>query len=117
MSTVDGVDITGPMGPRYEEVLTPRGLGLIATLHRELNGRRLELLQWLHNGGTLADGQQVSTDLVQRVIDEEMGTIRDGRGDAFAAGRWDDAQALFTEMVLADEYPDSLTVPAYERMP
>ena len=39
------------------------------------------------------------------------------RGDAPAPGRWDDARALFTEMALADEYPDFLTVPAYERMP
>jgi malate synthase len=78
---------------------------------------RSQVWQWLHNSVTLGDGQQVSTDLVRRVIDEEMGKIRDSRGDAFAGGRWDDAQALFTEMVLADEYPDFLTVPAYERMP
>ncbi|MCW2698411.1 MAG: aceB, partial [Modestobacter sp.] len=45
MSTVDGVEITGPMGERFDEVLTPRALQLIALLHRELNGRRLERLQ------------------------------------------------------------------------
>src|SRR3954466_9457259 len=61
MSTVDGVEITGPMGPRFEEVLTPQALELIARLHRELNGRRLERLrartervQALAAGGTLA---------------------------------------------------------------
>src|ERR1700710_161738 len=45
MSTVDGVEITGPMGPRFDEVLTPQALELIAKLHRELNGRRLERVQ------------------------------------------------------------------------
>src|SRR4051794_21430773 len=45
MSTVDGVEITGPMGPRFDEILTPQALELIARLHRELNGRRLERLQ------------------------------------------------------------------------
>ena len=45
MSTVDGVEITGPMGERYDEVLTPRALELIARLHREFNGRRLERLR------------------------------------------------------------------------
>src|SRR3954452_24164158 len=45
MSTVDGVEITGPMGPRFDEILTPQALELIALLHRELNARRLELLQ------------------------------------------------------------------------
>jgi malate synthase len=78
---------------------------------------RSQVWQWLHNGVTLADGQQVSRELVERVIEEEMGKIREARGDAFAAGRWDDARALFTEMALADDYPDFLTVPAYERMP
>jgi malate synthase len=57
-----------------------------------------------------------STGLVEHVLEEEMDEIRGARGDAFASGRWDDARALFTEMALADEYPDLLTVPAYERM-
>jgi malate synthase len=65
----------------------------------------------------LSDGQQVTTELVQRVIEEEMAAIAQAKGDAFASGRWDDARALFTEMALADEYKDFLTVPAYERMP
>ena len=54
--------------------------------------------------------------IAQRIV-RAKGKIRDARGDAFAAGRWDDARALFTEMALADSYPDFLTVPAYERMP
>jgi malate synthase len=41
---VDGLEITGPMGDRFDEVLTPRALELVALLHRELNGRRLERL-------------------------------------------------------------------------
>ena len=42
--TSDGVEITGPQGERYGEVLTPAALGLIAALHRVLEGRRAELL-------------------------------------------------------------------------
>jgi malate synthase len=78
---------------------------------------RSQVWQWLHNGVTLNDGQQVTTELVQRVIEEEMAAIASAKGDAFAAGRWDDARALFTEMALSDDYNDFLTVPAYERMP
>ena len=37
--------------------------------------------------------------------------------EAFGSGRWEDARALFTDMALADEYADFLTLPAYERMP
>ena len=40
----EGVQITGPQGNRYEEVLTPEALGLVAALQRELGARRAELL-------------------------------------------------------------------------
>ena len=89
MGAVDGVEITGPGGERCGQVLRARALGLTASLHRESDGRR----------------------------PERTGAIRQARGDASTSGRWDDARALFTEMALADEYPDSLTVPAYERTP
>ena len=42
---------------------------------------------------------------------------RAGRRRGLRQGRWDDARALFTEMALADDYADFLTLPAYERMP
>ena len=40
----EGVQITGPQGDRYEEVLTPEALSLVAGLQRELGARRAELL-------------------------------------------------------------------------
>jgi malate synthase len=41
---VSGVEIAGPAGPRYDEILTPEALDLVAVLHRELGPRRRELL-------------------------------------------------------------------------
>jgi malate synthase len=38
------VEITGPAGDRYDEILTPRALDLLEKLHNELAGRRAELL-------------------------------------------------------------------------
>jgi malate synthase len=38
------VDITGPILQRFDEILTPRALELIALLHRSLNAQRTELL-------------------------------------------------------------------------
>ena len=55
----------------------------------------------------LADGQTVTRELVERLIEEET---PEGTG-------WDDARSLYTEMALSDEYVDFLTLPAYERMP
>jgi malate synthase len=78
---------------------------------------RSQVWQWLHNDVELSNGRTVTRDLVEEVIEEEMDTIRKRAGDAFDSGRWEDARRLFTEMALADEYPDFLTLPAYERMP
>lgn len=41
----DGVQVTGPIKDRYEEILSPQALELIATLHRELGARRTQALQ------------------------------------------------------------------------
>jgi malate synthase len=41
----EGVEIRGPMGPRYDEVLTLEALELLGDLHRRFDGRRLELLE------------------------------------------------------------------------
>ena len=40
----DGVQITGPRGDRYDEVLTPEAVNLVAALQRELGARRAGLL-------------------------------------------------------------------------
>jgi malate synthase len=44
MPGTEGVEITGPSGDRYDEILTPEAISLIATLHGELADRRAELL-------------------------------------------------------------------------
>ncbi|WP_165225816.1 malate synthase A [Aquisphaera insulae] len=41
---VAGVEIRGPIRPGYEQILTPEALTLVASLHREFEGRRRELL-------------------------------------------------------------------------
>src|SRR5438105_10329332 len=44
MPGTERVEITGPYGDRYDEILTPRAIDLIAALHVELGPRRSELL-------------------------------------------------------------------------
>ena len=44
MTEIEGVQITGPVGDRYDEILTDEALTLIVALHRELGSRRAELL-------------------------------------------------------------------------
>ncbi|MFF5211868.1 malate synthase A [Streptosporangium sp. NPDC000396] len=57
---MDGVEITGPAGDRFDEILTPEALTFVAALQREFGARRLELLEArqarqaeLSAGGTL----------------------------------------------------------------
>ena len=78
---------------------------------------RSQVWQWLHNDVTLDDGPQVTADLVEQIIGEELATIREQAAGAPAARHLDDAVALFREVALADDYADFLTIPAYERMP
>jgi malate synthase len=78
---------------------------------------RSQVWQWLHNDITLDDGPRVTRDLVERLIQEELATIREAAGAGFDPARYDQAVALFTEVALADDYAEFLTLPAYERMP
>jgi malate synthase len=78
---------------------------------------RSQVWQWVYNGVTLDDGPEVTRDLVERIIREELGKIRDTAGAAFEAPRYDQAVQLFTEVALAEDYIEFLTLPAYERMP
>src|SRR5215472_8369019 len=44
MSEANGINVSGPAGDRYDEILTPQALDLVALLQRELGPRRRELL-------------------------------------------------------------------------
>jgi malate synthase len=78
---------------------------------------RSQVWQWVYNDVALDDGTVVTKDLVERLIDEELTKIRALTGDDFDAERYGQAVALFTEVALADNFADFLTIPAYERMP
>ena len=78
---------------------------------------RSQIWQWIHNDVALDDGVVVKRDLVERLIDEELSKIRATTGEGFDAERYGQAVALFTEVALADNFADFLTIPAYERMP
>ena len=43
-TTMAGIEIKGPKVARQDEILTPEALEFLASLHREFNGRRKELL-------------------------------------------------------------------------
>ncbi|HEY0932933.1 MAG TPA: malate synthase A [Trebonia sp.] len=78
---------------------------------------RSQIWQWVHNGVILDDGPLVTKDVVERMIDEELGKIHQTVGVSFDTATYGQAVALFTEVALADTFAEFLTLPAYERMP
>jgi malate synthase len=73
---------------------------------------RGQLWQWRHHGATLDDGRSVTSDLYRQLRDDELAKVRRFEGD-----RFDDARALIDRLVLADDFAEFLTVPAYELVP
>ena len=76
---------------------------------------RSQIWQWIRSGTTTAEGDEITPAFVQKVADEETDRIRSEIGhDAYDMGRFDEARALFERVALASEFPDFLTLPAYE---
>ncbi|MFF0338433.1 malate synthase A [Kribbella sp. NPDC004875] len=69
---------------------------------------RSQIWQWRQDQVVLDTGDTITTELVERIADEEIAKL--GTPERYAAAR-----ALFLEVALADEYVDFLTLPAYER--
>jgi len=120
--TEDGLRSNISVGIRYVESWL-RGQGAVGINNLMEDAAtaeisRSQVWQWLYNAVELGGGQTVTRELVEALIEEEMAKIRAEVGEeSFADGRWDDARATFAETALAEEYPDFLTLPAYERMP
>jgi malate synthase len=71
---------------------------------------RSQIWQWIRHG-------KVTRERVLEVLDEEMAKIRAEVGDeVWQQGRPDDTRAVFEEVALGEDFPEFLTLPAYERL-
>ena len=80
---------------------------------------RSQVWQWLRHERRLAEGPEVTRDLVRRLEAEELERIRAEVGDDRwfeAEGRPDESRGLFEEVALSQRLVDFLTLPAYERL-
>jgi malate synthase len=73
---------------------------------------RSQVWQWVRNGVVLDTGAKVTTDLVRQVL----GETRSALAGQLPAEYLEPAVELFEQVALADEFPDFLTLPAYERI-
>lgn len=76
---------------------------------------RTQVWQWLKHGASLEDGQIVSKELVQNLIEDEMAKLGKTLGkETLESPSFKNAISLFTELSMANDCKDFLTVPAYE---
>jgi len=76
---------------------------------------RSQLWQWIRHEATLEDGRTVTRELVREVLDEEMRRIHAEVGDeVWEKGRPEETRAVFEHVALSDEFPEFLTLRAYE---
>ena len=69
---------------------------------------RSQVWQWIHHGTETAEGRRITREWVDALLADVVATLPRQEGD-----RFDDAEALFREVALADEYPSFLTLSAY----
>ncbi len=78
---------------------------------------RSQVWQWMRSPkGKLSDGRKVSREIVAAMIPEELQKIRSLLGKAYGEGRYDEAAAIFADLVNNDTFVEFLTLPAYERI-
>ena len=73
---------------------------------------RSQIWQWVKNGTTLDTGDVVTSELVRGVLAEVRGSL----AAEIKSDLLEPAVELFEQVALASDFPDFLTLPAYERI-
>ncbi len=71
---------------------------------------RSQIWQWIHTSAVTDEGEIVTHQWVEELLDEEFGNLQRFDGD-----RFNDARELFEEVACGEHFPTFLTVPAYAR--
>ena len=71
---------------------------------------RSQIWQWIHCSAVTDEGEVVTHQWVEELLDEEFAGLQRFDGD-----RFDDARELFEEVACGEHFPTFLTVPAYAR--
>ncbi|MGJ9403810.1 malate synthase A [Arthrobacter sp. KK5.5] len=71
---------------------------------------RSQIWQWIHQSAVTDEGDLITRHWVQEIVEEEF-----ARMERFEGDRFEDAREIFEECALTDDYPEFLTIPAYDR--
>ena len=78
---------------------------------------RSQVWQWTRHEQALAGGPTITNSLVRRYEEEELAKLRAALGEqVFASGRYAEAAALFENVAINREFPEFLTLGAYEQL-
>ena len=78
---------------------------------------RAQLWQWARHGVALADGgSMVTKEMLDLLIDDEVKRLSERSKATDGPARIALAGKLFKSMVAAEEFPEFLTLPAYEEL-
>jgi malate synthase len=79
---------------------------------------RSQVWQWIFNGATLASGETVTRELVLQIVASEYDALvaaaRVQGASEETLAQWETARDLFAQTALASDFPDFLTLPAYD---
>jgi len=78
---------------------------------------RSQIWQWCrHPQGKLDDGRNITNEMVQNMIPEELAKIRETYGAAFNEEKMKQATDLFISLVNEDAFEEFLTIRAYDQL-
>ena len=78
---------------------------------------RSQVWQWIqHSDGKLDDGRQITLEMVQTMIPEELVKIREAYGKVYDEEKINLATDLFTSLVSGDNYEEFFTIRAYDQL-
>jgi len=76
---------------------------------------RAQVWQWVKHGARLAGGRPVTPELVQRATAEQLDQLRRALGPArFESGKFSQAARIFESLMTSAEFPEFLTLVAYD---
>jgi malate synthase len=119
--TLDGLRGNVDVGIRYLQAwLGGNGAAAIHNLMEDAATAeisRSQIWQWLNSGATLESGEKVTRELVDQVVDDAYAALLTEAGDDAAAKEsLETARRLFVECAIDPDFPDFLTLPAYEEV-
>ena len=78
---------------------------------------RAQVWQWVKHGAKVNDGRAVTAELVRQKMTEELVRLREQVGPGrFASMNFEKASQIFERMMISPEFPEFLTLMAYEHI-